>query len=192
MSTDDREEYLRGIQNSGHRLRRLASDLATASRLYGQGLEFWFEDVSLGDALRSAGARKEAAGAGVAVGVDVPVDTVIQADSVRLAQALDNLLDNAQRHGSQPITLSLAVDRSHVRIRVADSGPGVPAELVPRLFERFATAGQAGGTGLGLYLVSEIARGHGGDAEYHPPAGGQQAAFEITLPRETAGQESGS
>ena len=62
-----------------------------------------------------------------------------------------------------------------------DAGPGVPAELVPRLFERFAIGGPAGGTGLGLYLVREIARGHGGQAEYHPPRPGHPTAFEISL-----------
>jgi PAS domain S-box-containing protein len=181
MATNDRDEYLRGIQNSAHRLRRLASDLATASRVHGKGLELWPEDVSLATALQSASARKETMG-GVSVVLEVPVDADIRVDAVRLAQALDNLLDNAQRHGRPPITLSGAVDRDLVRIRVADAGPGVPAELVPRLFERFATAGRSGGTGLGLYLVREIARGHGGEAVYHSPRPGQPAAFEMSLP----------
>jgi signal transduction histidine kinase len=115
--------------------------------------------------------------------VDVPDEAVFYADGSRLDQALDNLLDNAIRHGSLPITLSGIVAQDSVRIRVTDDGPGIPAELLPRVFERFAVGGSSGGTGLGLFLVREIARRHGGEAEYHPPGRGQRAAFEISLPR---------
>ena len=59
----------------------------------------------------------------------------------------------------------------------------VMEQYYPVLFERFAIAGRSGGTGLGLYLVREIARAHGGEAAYHPPAPGEPSAFEITLPR---------
>ncbi|MFC6343396.1 ATP-binding protein, partial [Nocardioides hankookensis] len=54
-----------------------------------------------------------------------------------------------------------------------------------RLFERFATGRSAGGTGLGLYIVRELAREHGGDATYRPPTGDGPGAFEIRLPRAT-------
>src|SRR3712207_8283431 len=54
-----------------------------------------------------------------------------------------------------------------VELRVSDAGPGVPDDLVPRLFERHATSGAAGGSGLGLYLVREIVRGHGGRSVVH-------------------------
>jgi signal transduction histidine kinase len=70
-----------------------------------------------------------------------------------------------------------------VRIRVTDAGPGVPAELVPHLFERFAGSSASVGAGLGLYLAREIALRHGGDVSYHAPADGSPTAFEITLPR---------
>jgi signal transduction histidine kinase len=69
-----------------------------------------------------------------------------------------------------------------VEIKICDSGPGVPAELTAQLFDRFAVAGRTGGTGLGLYLVREIARGHGGDATYQPPGPKGPSAFVLTLP----------
>jgi signal transduction histidine kinase len=115
--------------------------------------------------------------------IDIPEDTVVHGDVVRLGQALDNLLDNAVRHGEPPIHLSGIVEETEVRIRVSDAGPGIPQSLTPHLFERFAFGGPSGATGLGLYLVREIARGHGGEVEYHPATAGEGPAFEITLPR---------
>jgi signal transduction histidine kinase len=75
-----------------------------------------------------------------------------------------------------------------VELWVTDGGRGVPDDLVPRLFDRFATAGETSGTGLGLYLVREIARGHGGEADYLPPAAGRPATFVVRFPAAAAGQ----
>jgi signal transduction histidine kinase len=105
-------------------------------------------------------------------------------DPERLAQAIDNLLDNAARHGVPPIGLVGTADDGGVRIQVTDSGPGIPSELVSRLFQPFAYAGSSGGTGLGLSLVREIARRHGGEAVYVPPEDGERSAFEIRLPQQ--------
>jgi len=75
-----------------------------------------------------------------------------------------------------PVRMAGTATDSGLRISVQDAGPGVPDVLVPRLFDRFA-AGPRGGTGLGLYLVREIARRHGGEAAYDAPA-----TFVIELP----------
>jgi signal transduction histidine kinase len=66
-------------------------------------------------------------------------------------------------------------------VRVADHGPGVPAELSERLFEAYVT-GKADGTGLGLALVKQTVEAHGGRIRHEPTAGGG-ASFIITLPR---------
>ena len=80
--------------------------------------------------------------------------------------------------------IAARVEPDCVVITVSDAGNGVPVELLPRLFERFAIAGPTGGTGLGLYLVRRIALGHGGDAVYRPPTRDVPHVFELTLPRE--------
>jgi PAS domain S-box-containing protein len=186
MSAQEREKFLRGIRSSAERLRRLAADMTAASQLQGGGIQLRTTEVSLPELVWDATVRRAAAGPAVHVEVDVPDEAVVQVDEVRLAQALDNLLDNAVRHGAPPLTVSAHVIDGEVELRVSDTGPGVPAELAPRLFDRFATAGVAGGTGLGLYLVREIMRGHGGEATYEPPAGGSPTTFVLRFPVEAA------
>jgi signal transduction histidine kinase len=145
-------------------------------------MRFHTQDVSIAELVRSAAARREASSPTDHISVDVPDDAVVEADEVRLAQAVDNLLDNAVRHGAPPVTASARVVDDRVELRVTDAGEGVPDELVPRVFERFAASGATGGTGLGLYLVREIARGHGGEAVYRPPTDSSPTAFLVHFP----------
>jgi PAS domain S-box-containing protein len=182
LSVAEREELLDGIRGSAGRLRRLAADLGTASRVYSDALDLRPEIVSLATTLHDARRRGAAKGFEEPIEVEVTADARISADPVRLGQALDNLVENAVRHGRPPIRLRGEVDASQVRIRVSDDGPGVPAELEPRLFERFALGGLSEVTGLGLHLVREIARGHGGEVEYLRPGHGEPTSFEIRLP----------
>ena len=182
MSVDERTDLLDGIRASAERLRRLAADLGAASRSEGDTLPLQLEHVSLTEALRTAVTRRNATGTVVPIAVDTPREAVFLADPGRLGQALDNLIDNAIRHGAPPIGVT-GTANDEVCIRVTDAGSGVPADLTPHLFERFAKSGATGGTGLGLYLVREIARRHGGDATYHPPVGDEPSAFEIRIPR---------
>jgi PAS domain S-box-containing protein len=180
LSPDSRDEVLRAIRGSADRLRRLALDMSAASRSDSEALPLAMDDVSLTDLVEGAALRAQAAEVGVQITTEVPHEGVFRGDAGRLAQALDNLLDNAVHHGRPPITLAGTTD-DHVCVRVTDAGPGVDPDVEARLFERFAT-GPNGGTGLGLYLVREITRRHGGDVAYHPPTDGTPTAFEITLP----------
>ena len=181
MPRDERAEMLGNIRASAERLRRFATDLTTAAQSDGGTLPLRIEEISLTETLRSARIRTRATRKDVDIELDVPHEAALQADPERLGQALDNLLDNALRHGAPPIRLTGTVVEQ-VHIRVTDAGPGVPAELVSRLFDRFAMAGPRQGTGLGLYLVRQIARELGGDVEYHPPTDNEPAAFEMSFP----------
>lgn len=182
MAPDERDQFLRGIRSSADRLRRLAADLIAASQIGGGGLRFETADISLAELARSASRRRAAARPAVHVAVEVRDEDVVRGDEVRLAQAVDNLLDNAVRHGAPPFTIVARVHGDHVEISVTDEGPGAPAELVPRLFDRFVTAGPTAGTGLGLFLVREISRGHGGDVAYEPPSPERPTTFTVRFP----------
>ncbi len=182
MSDVERDQFFRGIRTSTERLRRLTADLTAASQLQGAGIQYETGNVALAELVRSAAGRRATADAGVLVEVDVPEAIVVDGDEVRLAQAMDNLLDNAVRHGAPPLHVAARATDDHVELRVTDAGPGVPEDLVPRLFSRYTTSGMAGGSGLGLYLVREIVRGHGGDVVYEPPAAGHRTAFVVRLP----------
>jgi PAS domain S-box-containing protein len=182
MADHLRDELLGGIRKGVNRLRRLASDLSQSSRADGENFPLQMREVSLSEALQGAAARSRAARADVEVEIDWAHDAVFEADAERLAQALDNLLDNAVSHGAPPVVLSGSIN-GDVTFTVSDGGAGVSPELEPHLFERFAKTGPSSGTGLGLYLVREMARRHGGDVVYHAPAGGTPTAFEIRFPR---------
>lgn len=191
LEAGERDQFLRGIRSSAERLRRLAADLTTASQLQGPGMQFRERSVSIAELVRSAAARREAASPDDEVAVDVPHDAIVAADEVRLAQALDNLLDNAVRHGAPPVTMSARVRDDEVELRVTDAGEGVPDDLVPRLFDRFAAGGATSGTGLGLYLVREIARGHGGGADYQAPSEGTPTSFLVRFPVASRSEDHG-
>lgn len=103
-----------------------------------------------------------------------------------LQRLVRNLVDNAERHAGGVVRLGLRVDGSTVEVTVADDGPGVPAADRERIFERFtrvdeARAREGGGAGLGLAIVAEVARAHGGMAGVDDAAGGG-ARFFVTLP----------
>ncbi len=114
----------------------------------------------------------------------LPDDLHVRGDPVRIAQAVDNLIANALRHGKAPVEVSARRSGARIEIRVADHGPGVPPEIAPRLFGRFATGVRHGGTGLGLFIVRQLARAHNGDTWYEPGADGTLPTFVFAVPAE--------
>jgi two-component system OmpR family sensor kinase len=109
--------------------------------------------------------RTRAEASGYLIELEPADGLAVDADRLRLEQALSNLLDNALRHGSGPIRLSATRAGSRVQLHVRDAGEGFAAEFLPRAFERFSRADEArtsGGTGLGLAIVEAIAAAHGG------------------------------
>lgn len=112
----------------------------------------------------------------------------IDADRLRLEQALGNLVDNALAHGGAPVTIWASVAAGTVALHVADSGPGFEPEFIPHAFDRFSQAapGDGGsGAGLGLAIVRAVAIAHGGSARAGNREGGGADVW-IRLPAEGA------
>jgi signal transduction histidine kinase len=109
----------------------------------------------------------------------------VQADERLLRRALRNLLENARRYGGGAVELEVLPRGGEVDVAVRDRGPGVPAESRERIFEPFyrlpGHAEQAGGVGLGLSLVRQIAQRHGGRVRCDAREGGG-SVFTLTLP----------
>jgi signal transduction histidine kinase len=120
--------------------------------------------------------------------VDAPAGLEARLDPLRMRQALGNLVDNALRHGEGTVTLAGRAADGAVEVEVRDEGPGFPAELAERAFERFARGGtgRAGGSGLGLAIVRAIADAHGGSAEL--ARGEPGAVVRIRVPLSSASQ----
>jgi signal transduction histidine kinase len=115
---------------------------------------------------------------------------LVMGDKRRLAQVLDNLLRNAEKYGGGATRITIASNGGKIEIAVEDSGPGVAPSEQSLIFERFTRGaaarkrGAGDGAGLGLALVDEHARRHGGSARVEGKLdGGPGARFVITLPR---------
>jgi len=98
-----------------------------------------------------------------------------------LDRVVSNLLSNAVQYGAPPFVVTAERRGTHLRVAVSDHGPGVPEELRPRLFERFARGDDVNGTGLGLAIARSYARAHGGDIVYEGDVGGTR--FVLIVPQ---------
>jgi signal transduction histidine kinase len=172
------------LQQDTQRLVRLANDLLLIARADDGQLPLRPVRLSLSDVAAEAASRFEAAadreGRTIALEIDPAVE--IAADPDRLAQALDNLIDNALHHGRETVTISATATPATVEIEVRDEGPGLADDFVGHAFDRFTTAApgrSAARSGLGLAIVAAIAAAHGGNATALPGPGG---AIRLVLP----------
>ncbi len=168
-------------------LDRLIGDLLDVARLEQGMFVLSPRPVDLVALVHDAAVTLE--GATVGIRVQAPDEVVCQVDPDRLRQALDNLLVNAVNHTPAGASVNLQLttitrDSEHTAvITVADEGPGIPPELLPRLFERFVAGSGSTGLGLGLYLAKRIADAHGGTLTVDS-APGHGARFALALPCE--------
>ncbi len=154
----------------------LIDEILTASRLDAIGDPGATEEVDL-----LALASEECARYEEAQLAGEPV--TVRGDPRLLRRLIRNLLENARRHGAPPVEVRVSRAGSGAELRVSDHGPGIPdaeREGVFQPFHRFVGSGERAGAGLGLALVRQIARRHGGDARYvaGAPSGG---SFVVTL-----------
>jgi signal transduction histidine kinase/heme exporter protein D len=197
--TDKRREFAQAISVNTRRMQRIVDDLLDLSRIESGGWVPRPEPVDLAAiALEVASAVRAAADAKhVVVLIDVPPDAgALFADRTAVRQILINLLENSIRHTQDgSATLFAHWEGTGISLGVRDTGEGIPAEHLPRIFERFYRADtgrsrETGGTGLGLAIVRHLVHAHGGSvvAESSSGAGTTIRAF-FPQPRRKADAE---
>jgi two-component system phosphate regulon sensor histidine kinase PhoR len=187
----NRTRFLEIIREHASRLARLTDDLLRLSSIEAGQLDFEMLPVSIPDLIESCveTARFRASQKKLALRVECPEDLPkVRGDARRLAEILQNLLDNAVQYtpeGGQIIVRASAGSRG-VGIAVADTGIGIPSDQLQRIFERFyrvdaARSREAGGTGLGLSIARHLAEAHGGRIEVQS-AVGRGSTFTLIVP----------
>jgi PAS domain S-box-containing protein len=166
-----RQDFLTRVSGAAQRMSNLVEDILALTNLDAGVIEPRRDTVDVGHALGEVIALLPPEHAGL-LSVrypDRPVHAVV--DPGHLQQILLNLIGNAAKYGSGPIEVSLIQDADRLEVTVADHGEGVPEEFVPHLFERFArattgTAVTKKGSGLGLYIVQQLAEANHGVVLY--------------------------
>jgi two-component system phosphate regulon sensor histidine kinase PhoR len=183
--------FLSVIRRNAERMRALIEDITELSSIESGGARVDVREVRLSPVVRDifAALSAKADALGVTLHDEVPPAATVRADPRRLEQMLTNLVDNAvkfNRRGGGVTVGHAGGERD--RVSVSDTGDGIPAEHLSRLFERFyrvdrARSRAAGGTGLGLAIVKHLARAHGGEVSVRSTPG-EGSTFTIELPRE--------
>jgi signal transduction histidine kinase len=188
LDAGTRERYVRIVDEETRRLERIVGDLLDLARLEGGGSTLRRETVETEGLFERVAERHERELTGRRVTLVRDVDSAaarIVGDPDRLEQALQNLAANALRHTPDggSVTLSARVSGNASVITVRDTGPGIAAEHIESIFDRFYKADAAratAGSGLGLSIVKAIVERHGGSISVRNEGG---AVFEIRLPR---------
>jgi two-component system OmpR family sensor kinase len=181
----------RVIHEEAERMRRMADELLTLARFDSGQVVIARDPVELGSLLRGCIEKlaPQAQAAGVALELDAPDRLFLTGDTDRLAQVFANLLDNSVAHtltGGKVTIAARRVEEEHtVEVTVTDGGEGIPAEALPRIFERFYQVDKARqrsrGAGLGLAITKEIVEAHGGTIAAESVVG-LGSKFTVRLP----------
>jgi len=191
LSTATGDHRAEIIGEQANRLSRMVRQLLTVSRLESGTIRPRTEVLAVAARVRRAWEALGARDMELRL-ADRSAGWLALGDADQLDQVLWAVLDNAVKHGSGPVDVTVGVDaeRGLVALDVADHGPGVAEPDRERLFQRFArgsTAVSSDGSGLGLYVARELIRGMNGDLVLLSPGGdGRGAVFRLTLPGEAA------
>jgi two-component system sensor histidine kinase KdpD len=195
FDADAKTGLLGEIKAEAEGLDEMVRNLLAMTRIDAGGLELRRDWVDLREIVERVINAAKRRGAALAVTLDLPPALpLIRADASLIEQAVGNVVNNVVSHAPQGTRLAMdaIVTQQSVAIRVTDDGPGIPAEIMPRVFEKFVQGriangrgGKPGGTGLGLAIAKGIVEAHGGSvAAESPVAGGRGARLILTFLRE--------
>lgn len=183
------------VQEEADRLQRLVHDLQELSKAEAGSIDLNESDVNLKELITSTVAwiQPQFEGKYLDLKAQLPAETVtLRGDVDRLRQVLLNLLGNALNYTPQGgnVTVSLSTDNGQVNIAVQDSGVGLSAQDLQRVFQRFyrvdkSRARVSGGSGIGLTVSKHIVEAHGGSIAASSDGPGQGSTFTVTLPNFT-------
>jgi signal transduction histidine kinase len=191
-ASQEGQRAVKVIHEEGERIERLVRDLLDLARFEAGGISLALENVDVDEMFERVSARhaQPAQAKDVVIETDVSEDDIrLVGDPHRLEQALQNLASNALRHtppGGR-IRLGASRDADTVKLSVADTGVGIPAQHLPHVFDRFYKADQSrsqAGSGLGLSIVKAIVERHGGTVSVRSRPG--ETVFEIVVPARVA------
>ena len=188
---DPTPETIDTIHGQALHLSRLVEDLRLLAQMEAGALELNRSDVQVDGLLQSCveavRPRAEAKGIDLSVNSEPPLAT-IDVDSTRISQVIGNLLENAITYTPEGgrVTVSVREADSAIEVSVADTGPGIAAEDLPRLFDRFYRADPSrdrstGGAGLGLTIARRLVEAHGGTIEVESELE-NGSSFTVRLP----------
>jgi len=189
---NDEQRFLLGlVKKSVERLSRLAANVVFLGRMESGQLQMKRRPSDLRPTVKQVAddLQRIDAGTSVTVHTSIPTEPLIaEVDIERFGQVLTNLLSNAIRFAKKDVWVELRADEQVVQVRVTDDGPGVPADALARIFERFSRQdAPKSGTGLGLAIVHGIVTAHGGSvrAENRRDTVSKLpgASFTVILPR---------
>lgn len=185
------------MERQVRRLTYIVGELLDTARIRGGKAALQLERLDLARHVRQdlEDRRDLFAQAGLALEAELPETPVfVQGDPLRLTQVLGNLLDNAQKFTPRGgrVEVGLRVDEAggHAVLAVRDTGTGIPAKMLPEIFDAFTQGDQpldrkSGGLGLGLSVVRGLVELHGGTIEVASAGFAQGAEFKVRLPLET-------
>jgi signal transduction histidine kinase len=183
----DQKEAWDGVTILAKKLQDLANDVLDVTRIESNRLTLYQEDISLNNIIKEAAMMaRTGLSKDIKILEETDQDVIIQADRTRLDQVLRNLINNSIKFtDSGQIKIKSTVKQGKVTVSVSDTGNGIPQEILPKIFGKFATKGHGqdnqAGNGLGLFLCKGIIEAHGGKiyAKNNQDGG---ATFEFTLP----------
>jgi two-component system, OmpR family, phosphate regulon sensor histidine kinase PhoR len=183
--------YLEIIRRNADRMIAIVEDLLVLSELEAPGMKPAKEDIDMRPLAENIIKlfERRAADKGIALVLEAPTGLpAVKADPVQLEGLLLNLVDNAVKYTDKgAVTVRLGAKEGAFRVEVADTGIGIDADHLPRIFERFYVADKSrsrkmGGTGLGLAIVKHIAQAHGGGVSVRSRLGeGTTVTVELPL-----------
>jgi two-component system sensor histidine kinase BaeS len=179
------EERVAAVLEQTRLMGRLLDDLQTLSTAEAGALSLTFEPTDLEavveDVASAFAPRAAAAEVKLATSCDGSPEATV--DPARIHQVLENLVANAVRHTPPGGTVSIGLLRRDdgVELRVTDTGPGIPADELASIFDRYSRSADSGGSGLGLAIARGLVEAHGGSIEAESPPGGG-ATIRVRLP----------